>query len=194
MRSSVATHTLISAALACAVLAAPCLADDDLANHVRKPVATLSGLQEVPSVITRGLGKFSLVVEPDGSGIEWALSYFNLETPLTGAHIHVGQEGANGAIAVFLCDNTGNAPMGTPACDDSPATLTGRITGRDVVDASAQGIGEGDLAELIHAIRAGVGYVNVHTEAFPAGEIRGQIRMGPRFPRFPSVLRTPRGR
>jgi len=42
----------------------------------------------------------------------------------------------------------------------------------------AQGINAGEFAELVHAIREGVTYANVHNAVFPSGEIRGQIRNG----------------
>jgi hypothetical protein len=38
-----------------------------------------------------------------------------------------------------------------------------------------QGIEPGAFDELTRAIRKGVTYANVHTDLFPAGEIRGQI-------------------
>ena len=44
-----------------------------------------------------------------------------------------------------------------------------------MIGPASQGIGPGDFAKLIDAIRSGVTYVNVHTPMFPAGEIRGQI-------------------
>ena len=36
----------------------------------------------------------------------------------------------------------------------------------------------GETAELAAALRAGLAYVNVHTNLSPAGEIRGQINSG----------------
>jgi hypothetical protein len=33
-----------------------------------------------------------------------------------------------------------------------------------------------EFDELVRAIRAGVTYVNVHSETFPGGEIRGQLK------------------
>ena len=41
----------------------------------------------------------------------------------------------------------------------------------------SQGVAPGEFDELIRAIRAGVAYVNVHSSTFPAGEVRGQLRV-----------------
>jgi hypothetical protein len=40
-----------------------------------------------------------------------------------------------------------------------------------------QGFAVGDLAALERAIRNGVTYANIHTPAFPTGEVRGQIHL-----------------
>ena len=42
--------------------------------------------------------------------------------------------------------------------------------------AAAQGIAAGEIDELKEAIRAGAVYANVHSEEFPDGEIRAQLR------------------
>ena len=39
---------------------------------------------------------------------------------------------------------------------------------------TGQTFATGDFDELVRAMRAGATYVNVHTDARPAGEIRGQ--------------------
>ena len=48
----------------------------------------------------------------------------------------------------------------------------GTITAPD----PGNGCGWADFAAMIGAIKSGNTYVNVHTAANPAGEIRGQIR------------------
>jgi CHRD domain len=77
---------------------------------------------------------------------------------------------------VFLCSNLGNGPAGTQACPPPPATITGTIRPADVIGPAGQGIDPMEFDELVRAIQAGVAYANVHSETFPNGEIRGQLR------------------
>ena len=116
-------------------------------------------------------------VSRDGKEIRYRLSYRNLEGDVQQSHIHLGQEGVNGGIVVFLCSNLGNGPAGTPACPPSPATVTGTLDAADVRPAAgrAKGIGQGEFDELVRAMRAGVTYANVHSTKFPGGEVRGQF-------------------
>ena len=43
---------------------------------------------------------------------------------------------------------------------------------------AGQDISAGQFDELLQAIRSGFTYANVHSVKFPAGEIRGQIKVG----------------
>jgi len=145
--------------------------------------AKLRSFQEVPSISSTARGSFRAVVSEDESSIAWTLSYSDLEAAVQQAHIHLGQTGVNGGITVFFCTNLGNGPVGTQACPASPATITGTITAADVspnipatAQARGQGLGTGEFAELIRAIRSGNTYANVHSVTFPGGETRGQIR------------------
>lgn len=145
----------------------------------------LDGFQEVPAVSTVGAGQFTARISKDETSISWKLSYSDMESTVQQAHIHLGQFSVNGGITVFLCTNLGNGPAGTQLCPPSPATISGTITAADVsppipatLAARSQGLGTGELAELIRAIRAGVTYANVHTTDRPGGEIRGQLGHG----------------
>lgn len=138
--------------------------------------ARLSGFEEVPAISTAAGGEF---VAHIGSGnLSYSLSYEGLEGNVLQAHIHLGQKGVNGSVSVFLCTNLGNGPAGTQLCPASPATVTGTIVADDVVGPAGQGIGLGEIDELLDAIEAGVTYVNVHTDLHPGGEIRGQVGRG----------------
>jgi hypothetical protein len=94
--------------------------------------------------------------------------YSGFDTAVKFAHIHFGQFGVGGGVAAFLCGG------GKPACPPS-GEVTGTITASDVVGPAAQGIAPGEIDELIAAMRHGVTYANIHTDAFGDGEIRGQI-------------------
>lgn len=136
----------------------------------------LRGFQETPAISTTGNGTFSAELAEDGQSFTFELTYADLEGSVggavTGAHVHLGQRGVAGGIAVHLC----GGGDGTAACPDSPGTVTGTFTSANVVGPAGQGLSAGELSELITAMRAGVTYVNVHTTVFPAGEIRGQLR------------------
>jgi CHRD domain-containing protein len=134
----------------------------------------LTGEEEVPVVLTDADGKFKAKLFSDR--IEYTLRYEDFEGEVTQAHIHIGQRLANGNIAAFLCSNLGNGPPGTPPCPPDPGTVTDEITASEVVaTAASQGIGPGELDELIDAIRDGWTYANVHSTLSPAGEARGQL-------------------
>jgi hypothetical protein len=44
------------------------------------------------------------------------------------------------------------------------------------------------IADLLNEIRAGNTYVNVHTDAFPEGEIRGQLMLRMPEPNEPNEI------
>lgn len=135
--------------------------------------ATLSGYQEVPAVSTAASGRFKARL--DGDVIRWRLSYRDLEAAVQQAHIHFAQEDVNGGVSAFLCSNLTGAPADVQRCPAAPATIAGTIEADDVVGPTEQGIAPGELDELLAAMRAGLTYANVHSDAFPNGEIRGQI-------------------
>lgn len=151
-------------------------AADDKRKHEQVVRARLVGVQEVPSISTPAGGRFRAVIDEDAGMITYTLTYDGLEAAVQQAHIHVGQRHTNGGISAFLYSNLGNGPAGTQACPNAPAEITGTIMSAAVIGPAGQGVAAGEFAELLAAIRAGAAYANVHTEKFPGGEIRGQIR------------------
>lgn len=147
-----------------------------VAAHAQTFHATLSGHQEVPALSTPGSGSFRAKVDVAAGTIHWEFSYAGLEADATQSHIHFGQAGVSGGVSAFLCTNLGNGPVGTPACPLRGGELSGVITAASVLGPAGQGIAPGEFAALAAAILDQVAYVNVHTVAWPAGEIRGQLR------------------
>jgi len=170
-RRSTMRKILLSAVLGGLLLAffvvSAATADRDGGGEFR---AKLDGYSEVPAVSTTARGRFEARI--DGDQIHYELKYSGLEAPVRFAHIHFAQEDVNGAVVAFLCGGDG-----TPDCPQS-GKVSGTITAADVVPATAQGIAENEIDEVIQAVRRGVTYANVHSDKFPTGEIRGQIGGG----------------
>ena len=137
----------------------------------------LIGYEETPLTInSAGSGEFKATIEGGGAVIEYELSYRNLSSPVTQAHIHFGRPAITGGIVLFLCTNVGGS-AGTQACPNAPATIRGVLTAANVIALPAQGIDAGAVgfAEMLKAIRADAAYVNVHTTNHLSGEIRGRL-------------------
>ena len=140
----------------------------------------LSGYEETPLTLnTTGSGEFKAKINHDKTAIDYELTYQDLGSNVTQAHIHFGRPAISGMIVLFLCTNL-TPPGGVPTPQTCPnaGTITGTLTAADVIPRAAQGIDSGaaGFAEMLDAIRAGAAYVNVHTEVFPSGEIRGRLR------------------
>ena len=107
---------------------------------------------------------------PDGNTISYQLKVQGLAN-VTQAHIHVASTpAANGAPAVWLY------PAVPPAVP-IPGEFTGLLGEGTFTAANFVGPLAGKtLADLMTAIRENRAYVNVHTQQFPGGEIRGALQ------------------
>lgn len=130
----------------------------------------MSGAEEVPPVPTQGRGNAIFSLSRDGTTLSYKVITTNVEN-ITQSHIHIGARGVNGPVVVFLF---GLVPAGV----SSTGILSqGTITQANLIARPAIGFGA-TMAELAAAMRSGNAYVNVHTIAFPGGEVRGQIKEG----------------
>ena len=125
--------------------------------------ADLSGGQEVPAVKTDATGDFRLTVYQRELSFE--LNVTGLANP-TGAHIHKGKRGENGPPVAGL--------YGGPTKE---GTFSGILAEGTITEENLLGELQGKkVADLLRLIKSGNAYVNIHTETFPDGEIRGQIK------------------
>jgi hypothetical protein len=109
--------------------------------------ATLSGASESPPTDSKGTGSAALTYDTASKKLDYTLTYSDLTGDALAAHFHgPADPGANGGVELPIA--IGPSPV------KGSATLT---------DAQAA-----DLA-------AGKWYVNIHTAAHPAGEVRGQV-------------------
>ena len=137
--------------------------DDDGSGHNG---ARMNGYQEVTSVSTTGFGSFLIKFNKDMTA-DYVLSYRDIETPVTQAHIHFAQRAANGPIEVWLCDGDPAAapvpparPPGSPPFPTCPAfgpdggTVRGTITPGDVqLGSPDRGIEAGNWDEFKAAVQ-----------------------------------------
>jgi CHRD domain len=161
-------------------------ADDDSVNFTAK----LDGFQEVGglnketgAILSGGTGTLKLTLNKAAQTLLYELTYSFPATETNGAtnvlqsHIHFGKNHQPGGVIVFLCTNLGNGPSGTPPCPTPEGTVTGTITAADVQAIATQQVSAGDFGAVVAALGSNTAYVNIHTANFPAGEIRGQVRL-----------------
>lgn len=129
------------------VLAALLVAGPALSETI-KLQATLTAAAQVPPADSKGSGSASINYDTGSKTLDWKVTYENLTGDPTAAHFH------------------GPAPVGKNAGPVVPITgsLASPVQGAaTLTDAQAK--------ELL----AGLWYINVHTVAYPGGEIRGQV-------------------
>lgn len=142
--------------------------DSHTSMHQDKDVknfrAHLSGDEEVPANDSRATGEAIFRITQEGS-LYYKVTVANIEN-VRMAHIHMAPAGQNGGVIAWLY------PKGPP-----PQIIEGRFQGVLAEGTITEDdIGDRTFEEFIEAIEAGNTYVNVHTNQYPGGEIRGQIR------------------
>ena len=141
--------------------------------------ATLSGFQEVTGpgpILSEGTGTLKLKLDRQAKTLTFWLTYSNLTPGVFMSHIHFAPVHVGGSIMVWFCGGPPvTPPAGVQPCPAGGSTVTGTITAADVQSIASQNVIAGDFDALEDALEADSAYANVHTAAFPAGEIRGQI-------------------
>lgn len=175
MRTTIA-HTLAAGCLLAAALAAPARAE------VIYFEADLSGAAEVPGNASAGTGSVDVTIDTLLNSMRVQASFAGLVGNVTVAHIH-------------CCAPPGvNAPVATPT-PTFPGFPQGVTSGNydalfDMTQASSYNLtflnnaaNGGSTAAafntLLTAMLGGDTYFNLHTIAFPGGELRGQLSRVP---------------
>lgn len=114
-------------------------------------LALANGAQEVPSVDTPAVAFGRFIVFPTRNLLFYEVRISGLKAAFTGMHLHRGRAGQNGPVVYPLSAPVGDTSIG-------------------IVDFNAA-----DMAEMLNQ---GF-YLNVHSEAHPAGEIRSQVVVSP---------------
>lgn len=112
----------------------------------------LSGNNEVPQVVTPAYG--GVVADLVGSTLTITGAFSGLEDTYAASHLHAGMFGQNGPVEVTL-----NATV----ADDTSGTYLASDNTFEVTDLQVMAMKDRNI------------YVNVHSSAYPGGELRGQM-------------------
>lgn len=140
----------------------------------------LDGSQEVPANGSPAAGSAQFTVDDTLDTITFVLTAFNLEGTFAAAHIHgPAMAGVNAGVVFSL---TGaNADYAGPV-------MAGPIAiGNSYMLYGADKAAGPSLADQINA-QPSMYYVNLHTSAFPGGEIRGQLAPVPEASTYAMML------
>lgn len=111
-------------------------------------MVVLNGGQAVPSTLSGGMGVGFLTLDRRAQTLSYNVTFSDLDGALTAVHVHAGAAGEVRKPHMFALEGPGAARNGTT----EPLTRA-----------------------QLRLLRRGQCYVNVHTDAHPDGEIRGQI-------------------
>lgn len=115
--------------------------------------ATLTGSQEVPPRAVPGFGNATVTFDATRTNLLITITVTNLGSPINNFHIHEAPAGVNGPIVVDIIALGGTFTNGT-------------MTGTFPVS--------GNVAQRMLQNPSNF-YVNVHTQQFPGGAVRGQL-------------------
>jgi CHRD domain len=139
-------HAMVRAGLAFTVAAGMLLMTGPTSFAANvKYKADLKGSKEVPAADSAATGKANITYDDKSKKLSWVVTYSGLTGDPTAAHFH--GPAAAGKNAGPVVDISGDIKKGS-------AELT---------------------ADQAADLKAGKWYLNIHTEKFPDGEIRGQV-------------------
>jgi hypothetical protein len=150
-------RTVCAALLAASLVVVACDDEDPIEPEQDTFTAALTGAAERPTpVTTTATGTFTATLNPTTKTFSYTLTQTGL-TGVTAAHIH-GPGTVDQAVGVIV-------PLTTP----TTSPVTGTFGAAQITAATVS------IDSLITLMRTGRAYVNVHTTAFPGGNIRGQL-------------------
>ena len=142
----------LSLTLLASVLALGACAAPPVASSSVAISAKLAGSSEVPANASAGTGALEASFDKQTLLLTWSVSYSGLSGPVKAGHFHgPAVAGQNAGVA-----------LGFSGSMDSPIKGSATLTAAQAAD-----------------LLAGKWYVNLHTAASPAGEVRGQATPAP---------------
>jgi hypothetical protein len=128
--------------------------------------AVLSGKNEVTPTKPNSAGLATLQTSGNASQISYSINISGIEKA-NQAQIHIGTIGQNGDAVATL------AEAKSASGDNDPPML---LIGGNLTEDDLQGpLKDSQIPDLVNLMNNGTAYVNIYTDKYPEGEIRGQI-------------------
>jgi glucose/arabinose dehydrogenase len=128
--------------------------------------ATMVGSEENPPVVTTAAATAEFKLNDNGTLSFRLVATVDIQDA-TQAHIHLGADGQNGPVVAFLF---GFVPGGVDF-EAGDVISEGTLTDANII---ARPGFTPTVANFVERMRQGRTYTNLHTVAFPGGEVRGQ--------------------
>lgn len=154
--------TLLGFAIAVAIFALPTQVSAEPLHFV----SILTGSQETPPNSSPALGFGTIVLNEAQTAATLSLQWADVTGSVTALHIHLGAPGIGGQrLLEFGTTGGSSGSISNVAWVFQPVTTaTGTVI---------------SVTDQVNALLAGNIYFNLHSTAFPAGEIRGQVNEVP---------------
>ena len=124
--------------------------------------AELRPQNEVPPANSSAFGSAFITFDPINNTISWDANASGIANP-TLSHIHRGAAGVNGPVIINFATSAAQIPGGRTAGSGAIATV------------QSSNLTPADLTALANPATAIGYYVNIHSQAFGGGEVRGQL-------------------
>jgi hypothetical protein len=112
-------------------------------------------------LVSPGAGAASFTLSPDGNSLMYEIRVSNT-TNIRFGHLHLAPAGVNGPVIVDI--------LGAKPGLNNGVLITSEIRNENIKNGLT-------VAQLVEEFKAGNIYVNIHTDANPGGELRGQISL-----------------
>ncbi|HEU4471982.1 MAG TPA: CHRD domain-containing protein [Flavisolibacter sp.] len=148
---------------ACLMVFTSCEKEEMVDRTAVSPGSPLAGAQQIPANNSTATGTIGGTYDRRSRNFNYTLSWAGLSGPPAAIHIH----GIADAGFIALPSPLGPYTNGiAQTISGFPAAASGSLTGTLFVDGNV-------IKE--HELLGGKFYIDIHTAAFPMGEIRGQI-------------------
>jgi len=151
------------------------------AAHEVEYATPLSGISEIPTNASPGTGNALITIDFDTLMMEVNVSFSGLSGNTTASHIHcctVTPGSANVGVATVLPSFT-DFPLGVTSGTYDHTFDMAQASSYNPAFVTAQGSVSNAFNALVAGMASGNAYLNIHTESFPGGEIRGLLHAVP---------------